>query len=54
LIHIPSPFFCFHYFSNRVLCLCQVWPGPPFSYLWFLHGWNDKRAPSHPASDRYS
>jgi hypothetical protein len=28
---------------------CSSWPGPRSSQLCFLHGWDDKCAPLHPA-----
>jgi hypothetical protein len=32
-------------FLNKILHLCQGWPGPWSSYLHFLHSWNDRCMP---------
>jgi hypothetical protein len=45
----PSAVSCFSYFWNRVSCLCLEQPGLWSSYLCFLHSWDGRQAPSHPA-----
>jgi hypothetical protein len=34
-------------FSNRVLCFCPYWSGPPFSYLCFAPSRDDRYVPPH-------
>jgi hypothetical protein len=46
-VPLPSPFrFVFFFWVSR-LCVSQ--PGPRSSYLHFLHSWDDRHMPPHPA-----
>jgi hypothetical protein len=35
--------------KNRVSLLCPSHPEPRSSYLYFLHSWDDRHVPLHPA-----